>query len=101
MTVETEKQYVVCDTCGAAYPTYSWSDCPQGSGCAATLYDDEETGIRYLSGGYGSTVCDMTEYLVIPHEHFKLGECCDICIVEMIASDLAKQIPNRMYQDDT
>ncbi len=100
MTDDTNTRYVTCATCGADYPTYDWGDANQGSGCAAMLFDHKD-GKRYLSGGYGSTVCDMTEYLVIPHDHFKLGDCCDICIVEMIASDLAKEIPYRGWYDDT
>ena len=99
MTDNTDTRYVTCATCGAAYPAYEWGDANQGSGCAASLFDHKD-GKRYLSGGYGSTVCDMTEYLVTPHDHFKLGDCCDICIVEMIASGLAKEIPYGGWPND-
>lgn len=97
MTEETEKRFAVCATCGAAYPAYDWTDVAQASGCAASLY--EKDGKRYLSGGYGSTVCDMTQYDVIPHDHFKLGDCCDICIVEMIASGLATETKYGTWYD--
>ena len=99
MTEEIEERYAVCATCSASYPAFNWSsDSVQASGCAATLYDTDE-GKRRLSGGYGSTVCDMTQYEVIPHDHFKLGDCCDICIVEMIASGLATKTTYGFWDD--
>jgi hypothetical protein len=98
MAKKLKTKYVTCDTCGAKYPAFDWASTGQASGCAASLYEDD--GKRYLSGGYGSTVCDMTMYDVTPHTHFKLGECCDICIVEMIASGLATQSNRHEYDDD-
>lgn len=100
MAKKLKTKYVTCDTCGARYPAYDWGSNGQATGCAASLYEDN--GKRFLSGGYGSTVCDMTVYEVIPHDHFKLGECCDICIVEMIASGLATESNryNRYEYDD-
>jgi len=98
MTKAPKTKYVTCATCSVKYPCFDWTGSGQASGCAADLYEDN--GTRYLSGGYGSTVCDMMEYLVTPHDHFKLGECCDICIVEMIASGLATNYNRHEYKND-
>jgi hypothetical protein len=79
---------VVCVWCGSRHRTIMGSD-TQGNDCAAGVWQDED-GRWMLTGGYGSTLADMSRFVFVKNAPTaRAAVVCDACIQQRIdAGDL-------------